>query len=549
MDLMEITVGQYLKKTADKFPDGMAIINFKGKCGMTWRELDTGSNQLAKSLLALGVKKGDHVAIWATNRAEWVLCFLGASKIGAVAVTVNVNYQLAEIQKLLENADVNTLVFMDGFRSIDYIEIVRQLWGDIKNTHSEKVPTLKHLIHFGERKCPGAMELDELLSLGNEITDEQLAQCEAQVNCHDTVSLQFTSGSTGEQKGVMLSHFNLINNSYFSGMGLHLSEKDRLCLSVPFFHCFGLSAGILMCIGQATTMVLVECYRAIEVMQAVSSLKCTVLHGVPTMFLKIMEHPDFDKYNYSTLRTGIIAGASCSEKIVRGVVEKMGIKEIAVAYGQTESSPCCTQTPYGSSIEKKISTIGKPIDFVEMKAVNPETGETCAVNETGELCTRGFHVMKGYYHHPELTQKAIDADGWLHTGDIGFLDDKGYYHFSGRIKDIIVRGGENISPQEIEAALLQHDAVLDAKVYGVPVEVYGEEVAATIRLRSGSNMSPDEVRGFLSNRIAHYKIPKYIEFCERYPLTPSGKIKTCLLREQMIKKMKNPLSFLSGSVH
>ncbi|WP_026894889.1 AMP-binding protein [Clostridiisalibacter paucivorans] len=539
MGLKNTTIGKYLKDTANSFPDNIAIMCQEEEKVFTWSMVDKLSDEYAKGMIALGLRKGDHMAIWASNKLEWVLCFLAASKIGVCTVTVNINYRLEEVERLLEQSDAKAIVFMDGFRDIDYIDIIHRIRERALKGLNKLGPLLKYFIHFGLRKCPNAIEIEELLYMAKDITEAQLNYYMDMLDTHDVINIQFTSGTTSTQKGVMLTHYNLINNSYHTGKVLNLSYEDRLCLAVPFFHCFGLSAGILLCIGSGTTMVLVECYRAIKVMETISSLECTALHGVPTMFSRILEHPDFYKYDFSTLRTGIVAGSSCNEKTIRGIIEKLGMKEVEIGYGQTESSPGCTQTFADDPIEKKVNTIGKPLPHIEMKVVDIETGKDCPSGVLGELCTRGYHVMKGYYKNEILTRRAIDRGGWLHTGDIGFVDDEGYYHICGRLKDMIIRGGENISPMEIEECIIQHPKIKNAQVYGVPQESYGEEVAASIQLKDGCELEIQEIKDFLSDRLAHYKIPKYIEFCDGFPITANGKVKKYVLKENMIKKMKN----------
>jgi fatty-acyl-CoA synthase len=543
MDLMNITIGQYLKKTASLFPDNIAIISFEEEKSLTWKVVDLLSDKYAKGLMALGLKKGDHIAIWGTNKIEWVLCFLAACKIGVITIPININYCLREVEMLLKQSEAEALVFIDGFRDIDYIQIVEQIMKRNRRDSNETTNLLKHFIHFGDKRCESFLELSELENIGKEITWEQFNARTMQLDADDVIVIQYTSGTTSAQKGVMLTHNNLINNSYSSGKLLKFSNKDRLCLAVPFFHCFGLSAGILMCIGRASAMVLVECYKAVKVMEAVSTLRCTALHGVPTMFSKVLEHPDFNKYDFSTLRTGIVAGAACNEKIIIGIIDKLGMKEIAVGYGQTESSPACTQTFADDPLEKRIETVGKSLPNVEMKVVDIRTGKDCAVGVSGELCTRGYHIMKGYFNNEELTKKVIDKEGWLHTGDIGFVDDEGYYHVCGRLKDIIIRGGENINPKEIEDCLVQHPNIKDAQVYGIPEECYGEEIAASLQIKEGCHIEPKEIRDFLSGKLAHYKIPKYIEVCNVYPVTASGKVKKCVLKDEMIRKIKTNSGF------
>ena len=538
MSLKNITIGQYLRNTAKAFPNDTAIVFQKEEKVLTWNMVDELSNEYAKGLMALGLEKGDHMAVWSTNKVEWILCFLAASKIGVCTVTVNINYRLEEVERLLEQSDAKALVFMDGFRDIDYIEIVDQITDRAKKGINKIGCQLKNLIHFGDGKCESAIELSDVVKMASEVETENFIQRMLEIDTHDVINIQFTSGTTSSPKGVMLTHHNLVNNSYSTGQLLKLSNKDRLCLAVPFFHCFGLSAGILMCIGSGTTMVLVECYRPLEVMKAISDLKCTALHGVPTMFIRMLEHKEFDRYDFSTLRTGLVAGASCNEYTMEDIVNKLGMKEVQVGYGQTECSPGCTQTLPDDPIEKRVSTVGKPLPNVEMKIVDIHTGKESPRGSSGELCTRGYHVMKGYYKNDILTKKAVDRNGWLHTGDIAFVDDDGYYHVCGRLKDTIIRGGENISPREIEECLTLHPCIKDAQVYGVPEAHYGEEIAASIQLERGCYLEIEDIKRFMADKLARYKIPKYIEFCKKYPITSSGKIQKYVLQEKMIKRLK-----------
>ena len=537
MNLMDITIGEYIKKTADLYPNKLALMTLENEKSLTWQELDQLSDEYAKGFLALGLKKGDHLAIWSTNKIEWALSFLGASKVGIITVMVNINYRLEEMRNLLIGSDTKALVFMDGFRDIDYRDVVKQLMEEQQVEGGIKIPILEHLIHFGTKKCSVATSLESVIHKGKTIDTAQLKQYKAEISSHDIINIQFTSGTTSAQKGVMLTHYNLVNNSYFCGRHLDINHEDRLCIAVSFFHCFGLSSGLLMCIGSGTTMVLVESYRAISVMEAVSKFKCTVLHGVPTMFRKILDHERFESYDFSSLRTGIIAGATCNEKTIREIDQKMKMKQAQIGYGQTESSPSCTQTSKDDSLEKKIKTIGKALPFIEMKVVDINTGLECPVGVSGELCTRGYHVMKGYYKNETFTKEAIDEDGWLHMGDIGFADEEGYYYLCGRIKDIIIRGGENISPCEIETCLGTHPEIKDAQVYGIPEEYFGEEIAASIQIKEGATLEEEDVREFLENKIAHYKIPKYIEFCKSYPITATGKVQKYVLKANMIQKI------------
>lgn len=542
MDLINVTVGEYLKKTAKEFPDDIAIIDFEEKF-ITWSMLDKLSDKYAQSLIGLGLEKGDHMAIWGTNKLAWILFFLAASKIGVCTVPLNVNYKLEEVERELEQSDAKALVFMDGFKNLNYIETVKNIIDRSKRSLNKIEDKLKYFIHFGKKECSFATKLSDFVQLSERVRQDEFSERIALLEAKDTIILQYTSGTTSRQKGVMLSHYNLVNNSYFSGKRLNLNNKDRLCLVVPFYHCFGISGGILMCIGSATTMVLAEYYQPVRVMKVVNKFNCTALHGVPTMFSKILNHSSFDEYDFSTLRTGIVAGAKCHEKTIRNIIEKMKMSELAIGYGLTETSPACTQTYVNDSIEKKLKTAGKPLPNIKMKVVDPKTNEICPIGVKGELCTKGYHLMKGYYKNHKLTEKIIDNDGWFHTGDIGFVDSDGYYHIIGRLKNMIIRGGENINPGEIEEYLLQYPDVIGAQVYGIPDKIYGQEIAASIKLKNSSNelKNSQKIKNFLSNKLAHYKIPKYIEYCDDFPFTANGKIKKSVLKKNMIKKLKNKL--------
>lgn len=537
MNLKDITIGDYVKKTAMLYSNQLAIITMEREKGLTWQELDQLSDEYAKGFLSLGLKKDDHLALWSSNKVEWVLCFLGASKVGIRTVMLNINYTFKEIQSILTQSDAKALVFMDGFRDIDYIDIVERLKNE-QLAASAELPMLEHFIHFGKKECLVATELEHIVRQGKVITTNELNQAKAQVDCHDIINIQYTSGTTSAQKGVMLSHYNLVNSSYFCGRQLNMNHQDRLCIAVPFFHCFGVSSGLLTCIGSGTTMVLVETYRAKWVMEAVSKFKCTVLHGVPTMFRRILDHPELDQYDFSSLRTGIIAAAACSEKTLREIHNKLNMTGAQIGYGQTEASPGCTQTSVGDSLEIKIKSVGQALPFVEMKVVDTKTGEECPVGRPGELCTRGYHVMKGYYKDEALTKEVIDDEGWLHTGDVGYVDEAGYYYLCGRMRDIIIRGGENISPCEIEQCLRSHPDIADAQVYGIPDEHFGEEIAVSIKIKSKNNLAKEEIKEFLKDKIAYYKIPKHIEFCKGYPMTATGKVQKYILKENMIEKIK-----------
>lgn len=528
IELRETTLGEALRACALQWGQNPAVIQAATGERVTWAALDALADQYAKGLYARGLRHGDSMVIWGTNRVEWVAFFLAAARIGVITVTANTLYQIGEIRHLLQETRASALIFVDRFRDMDYAEAVQELWGN-GEACAEQVPSLHLLVHIGE-ESDYSVSPDELVSLAEGVSDEVFADIIARPIPTDPVCILFTSGSTRLPRGVVLSHRSIVNNAAASGARLYLSPQDKLCLAVPFFHCFGLSSGIVMSVCMGCCMVLVECYRPVEVMRAVQRYQCTAMHGVPTMYQRILEHADYHKIDFSSLRTGIVAGAACPRPLLRQIVQHL-VPQLAVAYGQTETSPCCAQTLLTDPIERKCLSVGKALPFVEIRAVNPENGTPCAPGETGELCTRGYHVMRGYMNDAALSASVIDAEGWFHTGDMGFVDEDGYVHFVGRIKDIIVRGGENISPCELESRLCEHEAVLDARVVGVPDALYGEEVAACVRLCADSHLTEVDLQVWLRQRVARYKIPKFIHFMDDFPLTYSGKVHTQRLRD------------------
>ncbi len=536
-----VTFGDLLDQTAAMYPDKDALVNVQKGQRYTYNELKEICNQAAKGFMSLGVKKGDNVAIWATNVVEWVFALFGASKIGAVVVTVNTNYRSHELEYLLKQSDSATLFLVEEYRGNNYIDTLNAVCPELATAepgklNCEKLPYLKNVIFIGDKKVPGMFNFSDLLELGKDVSDEELAAMQDACDPEDVINMQYTSGTTGFPKGVMLTHNNVINNAYYVGEAQDYTDKDILCIPVPFFHCFGLTMSITTCVVYGATMVPVEEFKPQWVLEAIDKEKCTALQGVPTMWIAELEHPDFDKYDMTALRTGIMAGAPCPIEVMRKVVDKMA-PEVTIAYGQTESSPVVTQTRTNDEIERRVSTVGRPLDGVEIIVMNPETGELCPPNVQGELCYRGYVVMKGYYKMPEATEKAIDENGWLHSGDLGTMDEAGYVRITGRLKDMIIRGGENIYPREIEEFLYTNPKVSDVQVVGVPSIKYGEEVLACVKLREGEESSEEEMREFCQGKIARHKIPKYVRFVDSYPMTASGKIQKYKLRDWAIEEL------------
>lgn len=539
MSEIRLTVGSLLKDIANKFPTRQAIKYTTLPYERTWAEFDQETDNIAKGLMALGLKKGDHLAIWATNVPEWMLTLFATAKIGVILVTVNTNYKIFEMEYLLKQSDSKALVMIDGFKDCSYTDIMYELCDEIKETNtgrliSKKFPYLERIIHIGDNTPEGMLNFNQLIELGTNISDEEYQKAQEDLHYDDIINMQYTSGTTGFPKGVMLTHFNIINNGLSIGDCMRFTEKDKLCIPVPLFHCFGLVLAVMASVTHATSMVILPYFRPKDVLEACHTEQCTALHGVPTMFIAILGHPDFNKYKFN-LRTGIMAGSPCPIQVMKQVVEDMGANEITIAYGQTEASPVCTQTTVDDSIKHRVETVGKVLPRIEAKIIDPESGEELGVNQPGELCARGYNIMRGYYKMPEATALAIDKDGWLHTGDLATVDDDGYYKIVGRIKDMIIRGGENIYPKEIEEFLYTHPAISDVQVVGLPSKQYGEEVCAFIILRKGEKLTEDEVKEFVRSHMARHKTPSYVIFVESFPTTASGKIQKYKLREEGIE--------------
>jgi len=541
-ELLEITIGDLLDQMATDYPDHDAVLYTDRPFRKTYSEFRDLTNVVAKGMMAMGVKKGDHVSIWATNYPEWILTMFATAKIGAVMVTVNTNYKIFEAEYLLKQSDTSTLVLIDGFKDCNYIDILNELCPEIKDSepgkiNSHKLPYLKNVIFVGDKNHPGMFNWEELYSMASKISDEELKERQSSLDIHDVINMQYTSGTTGFPKGVMLTHYNLVNNGMCIGDRMNFTHEDKLCIAVPFFHCFGCVLGIMASVTHGTTMVPIDYYQPLKVMSALQSEECTAVHGVPTMFIAMLEHPEFDKFKFPRLRTGIMAGSPCPVKVMRQVVDLMGMRDITITYGQTEASPGCTQTTVEDSLELRVSTVGRAFPGVECKVVDPETNKEVAYGVQGEFIARGYNVMKGYYKMPEATAQAIDTEGWLHTGDLATMDENGYFKITGRIKDMIIRGGENIYPKEIEEFLYTHPAIKDVQVIGVPSKQYGEEVMACIVIREGMSLTEDEVKEYVKGHMARHKTPKYVSFMDGFPMTASGKIQKYKMRETAIQEL------------
>lgn len=535
-------MGGVLDDLSKHNPNGWAVRYTDRNYFRTWKELNDEADLIARGMMSLGVKKGDHVAIWATNTPEWILTLFAAAKIGAVLVTVNTNFKIFELEYLLRQSDTKLLVMIGGFKNNDYVATVNELLPELKTTsgeiESEHLPFLKRVVFAGKETPEGMLNFEDLKILGGDFPVEIYEENKKTLNTHDVVNMQYTSGTTGFPKGVMLTHYNILNNGKTIGDGMKFTKNDKLCITVPFFHCFGLVLAMMACITHGTTMVPVERYSPVPVMNAISVEKCTAVHGVPTMFIAMLEHAQFNNFDFSSLRTGIMAGSPCPIEVMKKVIDKMNMREIVIVFGQTEASPGCTMTTTSDSIDKRVNTVGRAFPGVECKIIDPESGKELPINTPGEFCARGYNIMKGYYKMPEATAQAIDKDGWLHTGDLCTVDEDGYYKVVGRIKDMIIRGGENIYPKEIEECLYTCDKVSDVQVIGVPSETYGEEVMACVILKEGEEMTEEEVKEFVGARMAKHKVPRYVRFVDSFPTNAAGKIQKFKMREEAIEILK-----------
>ncbi len=544
MEMLEKTLGQVLQQNAIDFPDRVALKYSQSGYRLTWKELNEEAEAIAKGWLKLGIKKGDHIAIWATNVKEWLLTLFSSAKIGAVLVTVNTNYKIYETEYLLKQSDTNVLVLIDGWKDSNYVGIINELIPDLKNSTDGKVdtdrfPRLKRVVYIGEeeRVPDGMLWFDRLKKIGESVTDEELKAVMDSLNPHDVVNMQYTSGTTGFPKGVMLTHYNIINNGKTIGDGMRFTEEDKLCITVPLFHCFGLVLATMACVTHATEMVPVDYFQPLKVMETLEREQCTAVHGVPTMFIAMLENKEFSRFKFN-LRTGIMAGSPCPVEVMKKVNNLMGMKDIVIVFGQTEASPGCTMTTTEDSIDKRVNTVGKAFPGVECKIVDPETGADLPPHTPGEFVARGYNIMKGYYNMPAATEQAIDKDGWLHTGDLCTVDEEGYYKVVGRIKDMIIRGGENIYPKELEDFLYTYDKVKDVQVIGVPSKAYGEEVMACIILKDGESATEDEIKDYCRANMARYKVPKFVRFVDAFPMNAAGKIQKFKMREEAIEALK-----------
>lgn len=534
--MKDVTLHGWLEKWTAEQPDHDFMVYPDRNLRMSYYEFNQRAERMAKGLIHIGVGHGDKVGVWAKNIPDWLTLMFACSKIGAVLVTVNTNYKSSEVEYVMRNADIHTMCIMNGYRDSDYVEIINEIVPELKtcqrgNLKSYKLPELKNVVYMGAEKFRGMYNTAELLVLGAQLNNDRYMAAHSIVTADDVLNMQYTSGTTGFPKGVMLTHKNIVNNGVSIGDCMHYTPSDRLLLCVPLFHCFGCVLGVCAVITHGVSMVVVEDFDPLRVLASVQKEKCTSLYGVPTMFVAELAHPMFDMFDLSSLRTGIMAGAPCPIEYMNQVMDKMNCKEIIIVYGLTETSPGMTATRADDDSEIKATTVGRALPDVDVVVKDPETGEILPPNQIGEMCCRGYNVMKGYYKNPEATAAAIDDDGFLHSGDLGVMDDNGYFKITGRIKEMIIRGGENIYPREIENFLLTLPKILDVQVAGIPSPKYGEQVAAYIRVKEGCTLTQEEVMEHCRGKIARYKTPKFIFFVDNYPMTASGKIQKYLLKD------------------
>ena len=537
--LSDRTLGDWLEYWAVTTPHKEYIVYSDRDLRFTWKQFNERVDHMARGLIAIGVTRGTNVGIWAQNVPDWLTFLYATAKIGAVAVTVNTSYRTEELRYLMNNSDMHTLCMTDGVPGSNYTDIIYELLPELKTTQrgklkSEHFPALKNVVYIGQEKYRGMYNTAEVLLLGQNVPDDEFMRLRALSVCDDVVNMQYTSGTTGFPKGVMLTHHNIANNGYLTGVHMQFTPEDKCCICVPLFHCFGVVLATMCCLTHGSTQVMVERFDPLVTLASVHKERCTVLHGVPTMFISMLHHPMFPMFDMHSLRTGIMAGALCPEELMRQVNEQM-FMDLTSVYGMTETSPGMTQSRVDDPFEVRLSTVGSDYEFTEVKVLDPGTGNECPVGVVGEMCCRGYNVMKGYYKNPEATAQVIDANGYMHSGDLGVKDEKGNYRITGRIKDMIIRGGENISPKEVEDYLYRMPGVKDVQVVAVASNRYGEDVGAFIIQKEGHNLTTEDVRDYCKGHIAKYKIPRYVFVVDAFPMTGSGKIQKFRLREMALE--------------
>ncbi len=539
LELFDKTLGDWIEYWAEKMPEKEYIVYSDRDLRFTWKKFNERVNDMAKGLISIGVTRGSNVGIWAQNVPDWLTFLYATAKIGAVAVTVNTSYRSEELEYLIKDSDMHTLCMTDGLPGGNYTDIIYELLPELRSTQrgkmkSKRFPKLKNVVYIGQEKYRGMYNTAEILLLGKNVADDEFKRLKFLTNCHDVVNMQYTSGTTGFPKGVMLTHHNISNNGYLTGVHMNFTPEDKCCICVPLFHCFGVVLATMCCLTHGSTQVMVERFDPLVTLASVHKERCTVLHGVPTMFIAQLNHPMFDMFDMRSLRTGIMAGALCPEELMRQVNEKMYM-DLTSVYGMTETSPGMTQSRVDDHFDVRCTTVGSEYEFTEVKILDPATGKECLEGDVGEMCCRGYNVMKGYYNNPEATAQVIDKNGFMHSGDLGVRDENGNYRITGRIKDIIIRGGENISPKEVEDYLYKMPGVKDVQVVAVASKRYGEDVGAFIIQKDGYDLNTQDVREFCKGHIAKYKIPRYVFVVDVFPMTGSGKIQKFRLREMALE--------------
>ncbi len=549
--LLGLTIPEHFSHVVKKFSGHEAVVSIPQDRRLSYSQLAIEIDKLARGLLGMGFNKGERIGIWSTNNIEWLLLQMATARIGAILVNINPAYRPQELAYALQRSEVQGLFVIPSFRSSDYIAMLVDLIPELLSTTSttlenQDFPKLQKIIVYDpqspadtKRPQPGFFTWAEALSAGESVTQDKLAEVTSSLDMDDPINIQYTSGTTGFPKAVVLTHHNILNNAWFSAEAMHFTEKDRLCIPVPFYHCFGMVLANLLCLSVGACAVIPsEHFDAEAVLKAVDREHCTAIHGVPTMFIAELEQPAFKEYDLSTLRTGIMAGAPCAPALMKRVMEEMHCREILIGYGETEASPITHLTSRDDNMQRRVETVGKNLPHQEVKIVNLENGQTVPLGESGEICFRGYHIMQGYYGDPDASATAIDKQGWLHSGDIGVMDVAGYMQITGRLKEMIIRGGENIYPREIEDFIFTHPKVAEVAVFGVPDEFYGEEVMAWIQLHAGEDMSEEDVRDFCKGHLAHFKIPKAIWFVDEFPMTVTGKLQKFRMREMALEKLQ-----------
>ncbi len=537
--LLQITIPDLFSKTVSQFGHCDAAIFHDKGIRWSYHDLEKQVDALAAGLLALGLQKGDRIGIWSPNRPEWLVTQFATAKIGLILVNLNPAYRLMELEYALNKVECKAIIAASSFKTSNYVEMLQTLAPELNHCEpgqlqSETLPHLKMVIQLGKEKIAGFFNYEDVLELAGPAQKLRMADLTATLDPNDPINIQFTSGTTGSPKGAALTHSNILNNAYFNAKTMRLDEHDKLCIPVPLYHCFGMVLGTLTCVAVGAAMVFPnEAFEPYATLETVAQEKCTALHGVPTMFIAQLDHPDFQQFDLTSLRTGMMAGSPCPIEVMRKVIDKMNLDQITIGYGMTETSPVSFQTKTDDPIEKRVGTVGRVHPHVEVKII-AQDGTTLPTGEKGELCTKGYSVMQGYWNDPEKTKEAIDASGWMHTGDLATLDEEGYCNIAGRIKDMLIRGGENIYPREIEELLYRHPKIQEAQVFGVPDEKYGEEICAWIVLQGKQTATEEEIKSFFKGQIAHYKIPRYIRFVESVPMTVTGKAQKFVMREKMM---------------